>query len=168
MLTHLTNLASTFVQRNPNQSQRKLRATTATKEPIVHLHQHPLSTSAEQHGGNAGYGHDTDTDESLAAVLTDIAANASQRQEVLLLGRYKHLKPRDLSKLQMAYPNFELAFSTVHAAKGLEADVIVVLDVSAGRCGFPRGVSDDPILSLVLADADPFPYAEERRLFMWR
>ena len=53
----------------------------------------------------------------------------------------------------------------MHAAKGLEADVVVLLDLSVGRYGFPSGVTDDPLLSLVLADADQFPNAEERRLF---
>jgi DNA helicase IV len=94
-----------------------------------------------------------------------ISAEARDRLEVLILGRYKHQKPRDLGRLQRAYPNLALSFSTVHAAKGLEADVVVVVDVSAGRYGFPSGITDDPILSLVLASADPFPHAEERRLF---
>jgi DNA helicase-4 len=65
----------------------------------------------------------------------------------------------------LTYPNLQLEFSTVHAAKGLEADVVVVLDLSVGRYGFPSGVTADPLLSLVLADADPFAHAEERRLF---
>ena len=52
----------------------------------------------------------------------------------------------------------------MHATKSLEADV-VVLYLSVGRYGFPSGVTDDPLLPLVLADADPFAHAEERRLF---
>lgn len=49
----------------------------------------------------------------------------------------------------------------MHAAKGLEGDTVVVLDFSVGRYGFPSGVTDDSLLSLLLADADPFLHAEE-------
>lgn len=38
-------------------------------------------------------------------------------------------------------------------------------NVSSGTFGFPSEVVDDPVLSLAMAEADPFPHAEERRLF---
>jgi DNA helicase IV len=101
----------------------------------------------------------------LAAVLAAIAAEAIDRQQVLLLGRYSFQKPKEFSRLQRAYPNLQFELSTVHAAKGLEADVVVVLDLSVVPYGFPSGVTDGPLLSLVLADADPLAHAEERRLF---
>jgi DNA helicase-4 len=101
----------------------------------------------------------------LAAVLATVGAETNDRQEVILLGRYNFQEPSDLARLQRAHPHLSIRFSTVHAAKGLEADVVVVLDLSVGRHGFPSGVTDDPVLSLVLADSDPFPHAEERRLF---
>jgi DNA helicase-4 len=101
----------------------------------------------------------------LAAVLATVGAETNDRQEVILLGRYNFQEPSDLARLQRAHPHLKIWFSTVHAAKGLEADVVVVLDLSVGRYGFPSGITDDPLLSLVLADPDPFPHAEERRLF---
>lgn len=63
------------------------------------------------------------------------------------------------------HPKLQLKFSTAHAAKGIEADAVVVLVLSTGRYGFPSGVTGDPLLSLVLADADPLAHAEERRPF---
>ena len=56
-------------------------------------------------------------------------------------------------------------FRTAHGSKGLEDDYVVVLGLSAGRMGFPSGMVDDPLLDLVLADSEPFPNAEECRLF---
>jgi DNA helicase-4 len=161
----LTDLASAFVQRNPVQTPRQIKATRAVPEPLVHLHWHPVATIADG-GANGDHRHlRAEIDDGLAAVLATVGADTNDRQEVLLLGRYKHQKPRDLAKLQRAHPHLKIGFSTVHAAKGLEADVVVVLDLSVGRYGFPSGVTDDPLLSLVLADPDPFPHAEERRLF---
>lgn len=34
-----------------------------------------------------------------------------------------------------------------------------------GTLGFPCKIEDDPVLALAMPDADPFPFAEERRLF---
>ncbi len=54
---------------------------------------------------------------------------------------------------------------TVHNVKGLQADYVVVVGLSSGRYGFPTGIEDDPILEMAMARGDPFPNAEERRLF---
>lgn len=43
------------------------------------------------------------------------------------------------------HPRPQLKFSTAHAAKGIEADVVVVLVLSTGRYGFPSGVTGDPL-----------------------
>ena len=58
-------------------------------------------------------------------------------------------------------------FSTVHGAKGREADYVIVLDLNDGRWGFPSKVEDDPLLELVLppVSGGAYPLAEERRLF---
>jgi DNA helicase-4 len=160
MPDRLTDLASAFVQRNPAQTRRQIKATRAVPEPLVHLHWIADGGANGDHRySRAAIGH------GLAAVLATVGAETNDRQEVILLGRYNFQEPSDLARLQRAHPHLSIRFSTVHAAKGLEADVVVVLDLSLGRHGFPSGVTDDPVLSLVLADPDPFPHAEERRLF---
>ena len=60
-----------------------------------------------------------------------------------------------------------MEFSTVHGAKGREADNVIVLDLDDGRWGFPSKVEDDPLLELVLPSipGGAYPFAEERRLF---
>jgi DNA helicase-4 len=54
---------------------------------------------------------------------------------------------------------------TVHKSKGLEADIIIVLNCNSGKYGFPSEMSDDVILNLLLSEADQFVNGEERRLF---
>jgi DNA helicase-4 len=56
-------------------------------------------------------------------------------------------------------------FMSVHAAKGLEADNVIILNCSQDQGGFPSRITDDPILGFVLSEIDTFEYSEERRLF---
>ena len=60
--------------------------------------------------------------------------------------------------------NRECPFLTVHQAKGLEADYVILLNCNSGTYGFPSAIEDDPVLSYVLSDSDQFRFAEERRL----
>lgn len=56
-------------------------------------------------------------------------------------------------------------FNTIHAAKGLEADHVIIINCSQDGNGFPSKISDDPILGYVLSKPESYPFAEERRLF---
>ncbi|NHF66684.1 3'-5' exonuclease [Xanthomonas hortorum] len=58
-----------------------------------------------------------------------------------------------------------IEFSTAHSSKGLEAEYVFVLNVVQGTRGFPSQIQDDPALQLAMPAPDPFPFAEERRLF---
>lgn len=63
------------------------------------------------------------------------------------------------------FSKMEIIYKTVHSAKGLEADYVILVNAENGRCGFPNMIEDDKILSLVLANKGDYPFAEERRLF---
>ena len=58
-----------------------------------------------------------------------------------------------------------LRFSTVHVAKGMEEDYVVLLNANDDRLGFPNKIEDDVLLHLVLSSKSNYPYEEERRLF---
>ena len=47
---------------------------------------------------------------------------------------------------------------------GLEADHVNILGADNARMGFPSMIVDDPLLSLVSPEAEPFANAEERRV----
>jgi DNA helicase-4 len=82
----------------------------------------------------------------------------SREASVLVLSRYR----QNLKLAQRT--GWTLRQSTVHAAKGREADYVVVLDLKDERRGFPSQIDDDPLLDLVAPPAEPFEFAEERRL----
>ncbi|EAQ47320.1 helicase IV [Roseobacter sp. MED193] len=82
---------------------------------------------------------------------------------VLLLARYRHERP-DMAAIGRKFPNLSLSFKTIHGSKGLEADHVVILGCNNGKYGFPSEITDDPILSLVSPEGEPFQHAEERRI----
>lgn len=59
----------------------------------------------------------------------------------------------------------DVIFMTVHSAKGLEADEVVVLNNKNDLLGFPTMIEDDSILDYVSKSDNNYLYAEERRLF---
>ena len=143
-------VATDFVLRNPAQIRKTVRATRKGDGPAVHV-------------GLPG-------DEGLSLLkeaLDRIAEDAGRHDgtsEVLLLGRYRHLRPLNLGGLAKQYPGLRFTYMTVHRAKGLEADYAVVLGLCAGKHGFPVEIVDDPLLDLVMAGPEAHPNAEERRL----
>ncbi len=146
----IAEAATRFVLANPTQIRKKVRSTRQVDGPCVHA------------GLAGGKGLSL-----LSEALDRIAADAEGRREassVLLLGRYRHMRPPDLSGLASRYPRLRLSYMTVHGSKGLEADYAVVLGLRSGRQGFPSEIADDPLLELVLAAPDEHPNAEERRL----
>lgn len=147
----IADLATRFVLSNPAQIRKRVSSIFNADEPCVHV-----MVARES------------CPDPLAEALNAIAAHAAGGDEpatVLLLGRYRHNRPKNMDTLARAHSSLELTFMTVHGSKGLEADYVVVLDLCSGKYGFPTGIVDDPLLDLVLAAPEAFPNAEERRLF---
>ena len=146
----LCDVATRFVLGNPAQIVKKVRPLRCVDGPGVWI-------------GFGGNGAGPLLHQALDRVATE-AAQTEGRPSVLLLGRYRYLIP-DMGPLQRNHPGLDLRYRTVHAAKGLEDDYVVVLGICAGRYGFPTEITDDPLLDLVLAAPEEHPNAEERRLF---
>ena len=98
--------------------------------------------------------------------------------KIVLLGRYAfdgdNLEKSGLFEFQnnvngkirsVKYPNLDITFMTVHSAKGLGFDNVIVLNGKNETYGFPSQIETDPILKLVIHDDQSIDYAEERRLF---
>lgn len=54
---------------------------------------------------------------------------------------------------------------TIHSAKGLEADNVIILDLEDKYLGIPSKIPTNQLLYPVLVLDDDYPYATERRLF---
>lgn len=148
-------VASRFVMRNPEQVRKEITSQASVSGPAVSL----VRTA--------------DPSLALEAVLGRIQGWAKQRASafsVYVLARYWY----QLESLERAYGNrrqgvgpgiSSIQFSTVHAAKGLETDFVVIVGLEEGRNGFPADKPEDAFAEMFLPPPEAFPFAEERRLF---
>jgi len=120
----------------------------------------------------------------LLTKLDEIFKSDKDVKKILFLARYRDYRYRngyeDLKKyitnifknktiIKDGKKEHIIQFSTIHSAKGSEADYVFLMNVSDGYMGFPSTIEDDPLLKLVVEDEDKddkeFEHAEERRLF---
>ncbi len=146
----IATVATDFVLRNPAQIRKTVRTTRKANRPAVYV-----GLPGEQ---------DLSLLKEALDQITEDAHRGAGTSDVLLLGRYRHLRPRNLDALPKQYPGLRFTWNTVHGSKGLEADYVVVLGLCSGKYGFPTEIADDPLLDLVLAAPEAHPNAEERRL----
>ncbi len=155
----ILKLSSDFIRQNSVQTQRTMRPSkNATDDGITIV---VNSKEPESQGSKVA-----DQSNGLLLALKDIDLRSTISDDslpsLLVLGRYQNSQVTlRQAKLSNEY------FSTIHAAKGKEAEYVIVLDLVNERRGFPSQVEDDPLMELVLPPASDghFPHAEERRLF---
>ena len=73
-------------------------------------------------------------------------------------------KKIDWKEMQKSRPDLEIKWNTIHSAKGLEKDIVIILGNDSGSRGFPNWWGEDPLFSIFLPQDDSFLYAEERRV----
>lgn len=149
----IESVASRFVLSNPGQIAKTVTAESKEAAPAVFVHQ------PRQKG-------DLVVADAVGMIRDDAKRRSLSRATVMLLGRYQFEHDGlSLSQLQRQAPELSFEANTVHRAKGLEADYVIVLGLRKAVYGFPSEVADDPLLNVVLSSPEPFPHAEERRLF---
>ncbi|WP_284982464.1 UvrD-helicase domain-containing protein [Arthrobacter sp. efr-133-TYG-118] len=144
----LCDIAGGFVMKNPVQISKNVRSSRPDTDETV------LAVSVRERSQYSSV---------VRQHLMGIDEQLTSLAKVLLLGRYARSKDDVTSVLDARYANLTVEFNTVHASKGKEADYVVVLGLE--KRGFPSAIEDDPLLQLAMAEPDPYPHAEERRLF---
>ena len=134
-----------FIQNNPNQLKKRITA----REHSIELTSPELGKPLDIRG-----------------LLERIESERPARKtwSVMLLGRYNHTEPEGWKSIADSFGQLEVEYRTIHKSKGLGADVVVVLDLVAGRYGFPGEIETDLLMGLVLPGEDEYPRAEERRV----
>lgn len=148
----IADVASRYVDFDGNPFGKKVRAADPSVRGSVTVMQYPARDKA---GAGLNY---------VLQRLHREAADAGAKRSVFILARYKRLLE------QVPAPsNFsdwlDIESRTIHGAKGLQADCVIVLGLmEGGPHAFPSMQTDDPMLDLVMPHAEAEPYAEERRL----
>lgn len=159
----LINTAAKFVMSNSRQLKKNLISSKQLFKPVEI------------------YGYATDVIGAFSKAVDDLVSKNGMKAEIMVVGRnnadFKYLFANDSQKQfnytekkghsikSKKYPTVRFRLLTVHRSKGLEADNVIVINLRNHLIGFPNKIADDPLLSLVLTDADQYLYAEERRLF---
>lgn len=113
-------------------------------------------------------------DDGVLKKVEEIVGKIPVSQSVIIIGRYNYDATSvgfngkiDIkeSKIRVNIAGREIPFLSVHSAKGLEADNVILINCNQGAYGFPSLIEDDPILDFVLSKRETYPFAEERRLF---
>ncbi len=90
------------------------------------------------------------------------------KKDILVLGRCNNDIDYVYSEREnnyLIYKDIKIKYLTVHKAKGLEADYVIVLNLCDDILGFPNKIEDDEIISSFFKKDDSYLYASERRLF---
>ena len=158
----LMSVAGQFIMGNPCQIKKNLKSSFHVERPVS-----CITYNAKQ-----------GITEALHQALLEIAVETGgKKATVMLLGRHNQEAEWPIGVdgiidngkkeryIWPSHPELELFFLTVHKAKGLEADYVVILNFHDDLLGFPNKIADDPLLELLLSKRECVPFAEERRVF---
>ncbi len=168
----LVDMASSFIQKNPMQIAKHPKSDKHLSDPI----------SFVQYGS----GEYREIYRIFIQKIEELIAKYGEDSSIMVLGRHSFdldvLLYMDNEKIRRrggikydektgkltindlnGFDN--LYYSTVHKAKGLQADNVVVLHMENSQYGFPNKLTDDPMLAPLLSEQEEYRFAEERRLF---
>ena len=171
---NLVDLAGDFVQKNPYQKRKKLNSHSDYQTQIKAF----ICPTDGCHSTGL-----TDIVNDIVEQIKSDPKNFKKNPKIMLLIRNKsdlEIFRKESMELEWElqgddgkdaflrhreHPELHFEVSTVHKAKGLQADIVIILNMGSGPLGFPNQIMDDKLLSELLVKLDRYPYAEERRLF---
>jgi DNA helicase-4 len=153
----LIDRSSEFVMKNPAQKRKNVKPPVGdTKSTELQFVKCDL-----QDGG-------------MLKKAAEIVSSIPFDESILFIGRYNYdamsvgfkgkIDHAD-NRIKLNIAGRDVFFLSVHSAKGLEADHVLLVNCNQGAYGFPSLIEYDPILDFVLSRSEQYPFAEERRLF---
>ncbi len=169
----LIDIAGGFIQKNSVQIKKALVSPKHISDPVV-VRTYTENVDRKQYDGRGGkFFLIGETVESLMEEILKEKPDSS----ILLLGRYGFdaynlgrsadfkYDEKTGNIYSQKYNAVYLDFMTVHRAKGLGYDNVIIVNGRDDIYGFPSKIEDDPVLNYVIKTDHAIEYAEERRLF---
>ncbi|MCM1517367.1 MAG: UvrD-helicase domain-containing protein [Pseudoflavonifractor sp.] len=168
------DIAGGFIQKNTSQLQKSLISPKRIDRPII-IQTYTENVDRKKYKGKGGKFYLLG--QTVEKIMSEIL-DENPKSSILLLGRYGFdgfnlTKSSDFKYWEKTgritsktFSDIEMEFMTVHRAKGLGYDNVIIINAIDAVYGFPSQIQDDPVLKYVVRDdcAD-IGYAEERRLF---
>ncbi len=171
------DIAGGFIQKNATQIRKSFVSPKHIDRPVV-VETYTEEVDRKKYEGRGGkYFLVGETVERVIGQIQD--ENPGRQPSILLLGRYGFdaynlcrssdfiYEEKTGNVISKKFPSSRLEFMTVHRAKGLGYDYVILVNARNELYGFPSQVQDDPVLRYVVKEDRSMEYAEERRLFMW-
>ena len=162
----LIDIAGEFIQKNPNQIKKQLKSEKQLEKPITIIKykdkEKPTQTSQE-------------IKKAMKKALDYIIEKYGIEKNILILGRYTFDKNEILDDeiieeesnkiTYKKYKKVKIEYLTVHSAKGLGYDNVILLNARNNIFGFPSKIKTNKMLKHLIIEDKGIKYAEERRLF---
>lgn len=143
----LLNITTNFILKNPFQIAKELQSPKLENNPIVLKRYLSLTKTFKK-------------------VISNING------PVLVLGRNN----KDINLLKdseieinhnglIKYHQYQANFLTVHKAKGLESENVIIINMKNDLLGFPSQIEEPFFIKKMIKSEEKYKYAEERRLF---
>ena len=169
----IIDIAGGFIQKNTEQIQKALISPKHTSNPVI-IQTYTENVDRKQYEGKGGKFFLLG--ETVEKLMKEILSE-TPKSSILLLGRYGFdgfnlTKSADFQYWEKTgnvtsktFADIEMEFMTVHRAKGLGYDNVIIINAIDSVYGFPSKIQDDPVLHYVVKTDRSIEYAEERRLF---
>ena len=136
----LNNIATSFILKNKKQKDKKIHCFKHLKNPIKIIY----------------YFNDK------IALYFLLKYLKNRYSKILILGR-NNFDINPYSNIIKKYNNIE--YLTIHKSKGLENDVVIIINLTNNLYGFPNKIINEDIINNLHPNDSSYLYAEERRLF---
>ena len=138
----IVNISNKFIMKNKKQIKKEILTTRSITSPIVVVDEY-----------------------SFMKLLIYLC---NRNREILILGRNnqdinKYTNMNELKEIEANYNN-KIDYKTIHSAKGLESDCVIIINLEDSTLGFPNKINNPEIIDYVFP-LEKYKYAEERRLF---
>ena len=146
----LIDVAGKFIMRNKKQEHKLLKSSKHLEKPLVIVKTNNYPQTLKYLLRKASY---------------------PQSKEIMVLGRNNKDILRYIDKDftndndKYTYKSITFRYLTIHKSKGLESDIVIIINLEDSLLGLPTKIKDEEILKYVNNTKDYYPYEEERRLF---
>lgn len=152
----LIDIAGSFVMKNDNQIKKDLKSKKRLEHPIMIVRYF-------------------NSYKVLIRVLEMIIKEFGLKQKILIISRYnfdidyyidnKNIKREGSKIIYAKYQVVDITFMSIHAAKGLGFDNVIILNMNKSEFGFPSLKQTDSFKAMFINNLEGYVYGEERRLF---
>ena len=153
----LIDLAGEFIQKNPKQIKKRLKSKKKLEKPVKIVK------------------YKKNINEKIESIIEYIIQKYGQEKNILILGRYNFDKKEILTLhnfteqkekiIYKKYPKVRIDYLTIHSAKGLGYDNVILINTKTGKNGFPSNIKNNKIIDNMVRIDKNMKNSEERRLF---